>query len=129
MAILYNSATESFNVPGIIVSLILLGLFIWLLVYLTSPIKNDTCNPPRTHLNTLVTVSGYIFWGVFSLFLVYLLFFKNGGAIRSVIPDSRGALGQYGQIRRSTITSPFKRSPAAGRSRLARPGSVAAASR
>ena len=92
MAILYNSENKEFNVVGIVITLIAIGLLIWLIVYLASPIEDDTCDPPRTHLNTLVVISGYILWGLFTLFMIYILFLRKGkdgqrGAFRKIIPE------------------------------------------
>jgi hypothetical protein len=105
MALLYNSETKEFNVAGIVITLIAVGLLIWLIVYLASPIEDDTCDPPRTHLNTLAVISGYILWGLFTLFMIFVLFIRKGkngerGAFRKIIPQGKGVM--MSRPRRST---------------------------
>jgi len=105
------------KIGRIIAFLVFLGLLTWLIIYLFTPLSEDTwCNPRRTHLDVAATICGYIFWALLFIGGAYFLFIRRDPTGQSQFGRATSRLGLKRNLHR-----PFGYSKASRRLRRGGP--------
>jgi len=80
----FTDSKGDIKIIRIVILVVAIGLMIGAYFWLNNPIKGDSCTPPRTHLDSIFSVSGQVLWILFVIGLLFWSFTRGRSQIATV---------------------------------------------
>jgi hypothetical protein len=78
----FTDSKGDIKIIRVVILVVAIGLMIGAYFWLNNPIKGDSCDPPRTHLDSIFSVSGQVLWILFVIGLLVWSFTRGKETIR-----------------------------------------------